>query len=91
MLLLPPRGRCCCVVSHSQDAKAFTKSNQNVILVFATHTVGGFPRGITTVYILYYYSMKMKMSSPSLLKARARIAQMSEKLKTDSISVSSMF
>ena len=35
--------------------------------------------------------MKMKMSSPSLLKARARIAQMSEKLKTDSISVSSMF
>ena len=94
MLLLRHRCWCCCVVS--QDAKAFTKSNQNVILVFATQgTVGGFPRGISWCIVLYhtiyYYSMKMKMSSPSLLKARARIAQMSEKLKTDSISVSSMF
>ena len=52
MLLLRHRCWCCCVVS--QDAKAFTKSNQNVILVFATHTVGGFPRGITTVYYIVY-------------------------------------
>ena len=50
MLLL--RHRCwCCVVS--QDAKAFTKSNQNVILVFATQgTVGGFPRGISWLFSL---------------------------------------
>ena len=52
MLLLRHRCWCCCVVS--QDAKAFTKSNQNVILVFATHTVGGFPHGITTVYYIVF-------------------------------------
>ena len=50
MLLLRHRCWCCCVVS--QDAKAFTKSNQNVILVFATHTVGGFPRGISWLFSL---------------------------------------
>ena len=57
------------------------KLHKVIKMLFWLRTVGGFPRISST------YSMMKMSSSPSLLKARAGIAQMSEKLKTDSISV----